>query len=127
MELVGFTRRLSDHSARPFLNPLDSDWGSVSILGAEFQRGWLRDRIFFPVPIRQQGTFESEMFIHISLLYKNPSRHCFVCHCVSKAQNSPGTQQVLNNDLFTDCLFLISTWGKSLSLSDSVSLFVRWP
>lgn len=51
------------------------------------------------------------MFIHISLLHKNPSRHCLVCHCVSKAQNSPGTQQALNNDLFTDVTFSSGPWA----------------
>ena len=67
-----------------------------------------------PVASMAQGTLESEMFIHISLLHKNPSGHLVLFAIVS-----PKPQQVLSNYLFTDCHLLVMTLGKLLYLSDS--------
>ena len=53
------------------MNPLCSDWGPVSFsMPRASKRG-----VGFMVAIRQHGTLESEMFSHISLLHKKPSRH----------------------------------------------------
>lgn len=66
-----------------------------------------------PVGSMAQGTLESEMFIHISLLHKNPSGHLVLFAIVS-----PKPQQVLSNYLFADC-HLVMTLGKILYLPDS--------
>lgn len=108
----------SDPSACAVMNPLDSDCGPVSSLmprASKREAGFVAAIFFlFPLGSMAQGTWESEMFIHISLLHKN-----LVCHSASKAQNSPGTQQVLIIIFFTDCRHFIMTLGKFLHIFDS--------
>lgn len=81
------------------------------------------------VPIKQNGTGNFGIWdVYLPSPQKSKQTLCLVCYGVSKAQNSPGTQQVLCNYLSTDChrLFISSWPWASFFILFSVSSSIKW-
>lgn len=129
MELAEFKPRLLGPSACTLLNPLDSDWGSVSILDAQNLRetGWLRDGYFFLSPLGTRGLW------NLRCLFISPFSTKIRVDTVLFATVSPKPRIALAPSRRSIMICLQMSPSRqdlgqvSLSFSFSLSSFAKWP